>query len=255
MVVPDCHVTPGVPNDRILWAGRMALDLRPDVIINLGDFADMEALCSYDRGKKDFEGRRYKSDIAHTREALKLFNQPIDEYNASRISNKKAQYKPRKIMLGGNHEYRIVRATQVQPELEGTIELENLGYEEYGWEVIPYEQPIEVDQIYYSHFFPSGVKGEAISGYNLASNLLAKHHVSCTVGHSHIADYAVRALPNGKKIHGLSAGCYLDHDPKFALNTSHLWWRGIVMKYDVEDGDYDISFYSIERIKRLYENG
>ena len=65
-----------------------------------------------------------------------------------------------------------------------------------------------VDGIHYAHHFPSGIMGSAISGENIGRTLLTKHKVSATVGHSHLLDYAISTLPNGKKLHGLSAGCY-----------------------------------------------
>ncbi len=81
LVIPDSHAKPDVPNDRFELLGEFILDLKPDVIVNIGDGADMESLCSYDKGKKSFEGRRYKKDIeAHLDAQQKMFK-PIDDYN------------------------------------------------------------------------------------------------------------------------------------------------------------------------------
>lgn len=254
--IGDPHASPDSDNDRFIWAGKLALDQRVDTIICMGDFADMPSLCSYDKGKKDFIGRSYAADVAATRDALEKFNSPIDAYNTDRAKNKKAQYKPRKIMLGGNHdEARINRAIQLQPELEGTISLDHLGYEEFGWEYIPYGVPIEVAGVYWAHGFPSGVKGEFISGYNIGASLLAKHFVSTAVGHNHLFDYAVRSLPDGRKIHGISLGCYTEENPKYAGHSSKLWWRGLCKFNNVINGDYDLEVYSIERVKQLYGGG
>ena len=43
-------------------------------------------------------------------------------------------------------------------------------------------------------------------------------------------DYATSTLPNGKKLHALSAGCYLNHKEHFARDTWHMWWSGIMVK-------------------------
>ena len=37
---------------------------KPDVVVCLGDWFDMASLSSHDKGKKSFEGRRYKQDVA-----------------------------------------------------------------------------------------------------------------------------------------------------------------------------------------------
>ena len=55
LVMGDPHCTPKASNDRFLWAGKLAHDLKPNTIICMGDFASMDSLCSYDKGKKQFE--------------------------------------------------------------------------------------------------------------------------------------------------------------------------------------------------------
>lgn len=255
LVIPDCHVAPGVPNDRLELAGIFALDRRPDTVVCLGDFVDMPSLCSYDKGKKIFEGRRYSEDILAARDALSRFDRPIRTYNEMRKRNGKAQYKPRKVMLLGNHEDRIDRAIQAAPhQLENIISIDDLGYKEWGWEVIPYLKPIKIDDIFYCHYMISGVKGEAISGFNIASNILAKHMASCTVGHIHLFDHSVRSAPDGRRFHGLSAGCFIDDYTKleYADPMSYLWWSGLTMCNDITQGDYDLEQISLKRLKRIY---
>jgi hypothetical protein len=218
----------------------------------MGDWADMESLSSYDKGKKEFEGRRYKADIVAANEALELFEEPIAEYNKQRRKNGKKQYKPRKISLVGNHEERIIRAISSNPELDGTIGIGDILFQRYNWEIVSYRVPVFVDGIAYCHNFPSGVKGEAISGLNIAASLLAKHMSSVTVGHIHIFDHATRCTPMGKRYHGLSAGCFHDHTDSYAENVAHMWWRGLVLKTNVRDGDYDFETFRMDRIKELY---
>jgi hypothetical protein len=111
---------------------------------------------------------------------------------------------------------------------------------------------VEVDGIYYCHNFPSGVLGQAISGLNIAQNLLSKMMVSCTVGHIHTLDMAIRSRPSGEKVYGLSAGCFFNHDEDYAKNTQYLWWRGIIMKRNVKGGVYDVETVSMDEIERQY---
>lgn len=254
LIIGDPHCKPGVFNKRFEYLGNFIIDKQPNVIICLGDFADMESLCSYDKNKKSFEGRRYKNDMAAVHQALELINEPTKHYNEQQKKNKKTQYKPRKIMLLGNHEQRIERAVECSPELEGTIGFDDLKYKNYGWEVIPFTIPIQVGGIYYSHFFPSGIKGDAITGVNVASNILTKIMLSATVGHNHLFDYATKALPNGKRIHGLSAGCFADSNniEQYALNTQYMWWHGLVLKHNVQNGEYDLEVFSMKRLQGMY---
>ena len=163
LVIGDPHCTPKANNDRFLWAGKFAHDLKPNTIICMGDFASMDSLSSYDKGKKQFEGRRYKKDIEHAHDALKKFNKGLKGR------------RPRKIMLLGNHEDRIDRTTDDIPELEGTISTDDFKFESFGWEVYPYQEPVVVDGVYYCHNYPTGVMGKPISGDNVARSLLLKN--------------------------------------------------------------------------------
>ena len=51
LVIGDPHCTPKANNDRFLWAGKFARDLKPNTIICMGDFSSMDSLSSYDKGK------------------------------------------------------------------------------------------------------------------------------------------------------------------------------------------------------------
>ena len=252
MVIPDAHTSPGVNNDRFELAGKFALDHRPSTIVCLGDFASMDALSSYDKGHKSFEGKRYSKDVEVTLDALDRFEAPIAEYNRGQKKNRKVQYKPKKIMLLGNHENRINRAVELSPELDGSLSTDDLGYASFGWDVIPYLKMIEIDGVWYNHYFISGIMGSAISGINAARAIMTKHMASATAGHSHLFDYAIQSGPNGRKYHGLIAGCFFEHSCDYAKAVEHLWWRGLVLKKNVVDGDYDLQQYSMERLWRKY---
>ena len=72
LVLPDVQSKPGIDFTYLTRIGTYALEKKPDVIVCIGDFADMESLSSYDKGKKSFEGRRFKKDI----EAATVHNMP-----------------------------------------------------------------------------------------------------------------------------------------------------------------------------------
>jgi len=240
LVIGDPHCTPNASNERFIWAGHMARDIKADKVICMGDFASMESMSSYDKKKKSFEGRRYRKDVEHTHDALSKFNKGLNKYN------------PEMHMLLGNHEDRIDRMVEENPELEGAMSIDDLCYPEYGWNTYDYRLPVVLDGIYYSHNFPSGVMGTAISGENVARSLLNKNKVSSTVGHSHLLDYAVSAIPSGKKMMALCAGCYLEHKEKYAFNTQRLWWSGLIVKRNVKGGSYDLETVNYQEVKKRY---
>ena len=240
LVIGDPHCNPKASNDRFLWAGKLARDLKPDTIICMGDFSSMDSLSSYDKGKKSFEGRRYKKDIDHAHDALEKFNKGLNGRRS------------RKVMLLGNHEDRIDRIVDETPELDGTISTKDLKFKEFGWEVFAYQEPVAIDGVHYCHNYPTGIMGKPISGDNIARSLLLKNKVSSTVGHCHLFDYSMCTIPSGRKVLGLSAGCYLHHKEDYAKNTQRMWWSGLIVKRNVRNGEYDIETIEYNAVRREY---
>ena len=228
LIIPDSHAHPGFDNDRFTALGNYIIEKKPPVIVCIGDFADMPSLSAYDKGKRSFEGRRIKKDIEASLDAMEKMFAPIFKYN-KKASNAR-RYQPLKIMCIGNHEDRFCRACNDIPELHGTIGIEDLKYEDYGWKVYPYKSTAILDGICYSHYFPSGVLGKAISGENIAKKMVATNHCSSVQGHSHVYNHYEHTRPDHVKLFGLSCGCYTHPDmvEGWNLNTHHLWWRGVI---------------------------
>src|SRR5574340_857793 len=76
-VIPDCQVRDGVPLEHLAWAGRYIAEKKPDVIVCIGDFADLPSLSSYDVGKRAAENKRYKYDLDAAHKAMELLMSPI----------------------------------------------------------------------------------------------------------------------------------------------------------------------------------
>lgn len=254
LIIPDSHATPTHNNDRFTWLGRLILDRKPDIIVNIGDMADMPSLCSYDKGKKSFEGRRYKKDIESVIDAQEKLFAPINEYNQRQKETRHRQYRPELFLTTGNHEARISRAVESQAELEGTISVEDLRYKDFGWTVIPYLEPLILEGVAFCHYFSSGVMGKAIGGEHQAHSLIMKKHMSCVQGHTHTRDFCERVTADGRRIMSLVVGCYLDEDQHedYAGEANKLWWRGVVMLHDVQDGQFEPEFISVKKIKESY---
>ena len=254
MVIPDSHASPHHHNERFSILGKYIIDTKPDVIVNIGDMGDMASLCSYDKGKRSFEGRRYKDDIKSVIDAQEKMFAPINEYNEQQRKNAKKQYKPQLYLTLGNHEHRINRATEMQPELHGTISVDDLKYEEFGWEVIPYTKPIFINGVAFCHHFISGVMGRPIGGEHAAHSLITKMYQSSVCGHSHIRDFCERTGADGRRLLGLVVGCYLDVDQyeNYAGEANKLWWKGIVTLHDVENGEFEPEFVNMRQLRRMY---
>lgn len=255
LVVPDSHARPGVPNTRYQLLAHVAFHRKPDIIVQLGDWYDMPSLSSYDKGRRSFEGRRYAADIAAGNDAIHKFENTLGKLTREEAARtKKARYQPRKYALAGNHEERILRATQNQAELDGTIGYDDFLFTDFGWSFHDYMEPVVLSGVAFSHCFGSGVMNNPIGGENPAATLIKKKLHTCVAGHSHLRDFAERTDVAGRRIQGLFAGCYLepDQEESYAGEAQKLWWNGLVYLHDVKDGTFDPEFLSMERIQREY---
>ena len=248
LVIPDPHAHPSHNNNRADLLANLINDLRPDVVVNLGDQWDMPSLSGFDKGKKAFEGRRIVADLDAGREFSERMWGPV---------KKSKKRLPHRVFLMGNHEERILRAVNAQPELDGFLDIDDLEVDRWYDEFVPYEGNtpgvICVDGVHYAHYFVSGVMGRPVGGIHPAASLLAKQNETCTSGHVHILDFSERTTVAGRKIFGLVAGVFVDYKVDWAGVVNKLWWPGVIIKRNVEGGQYDPEFVSLERLKQEYE--
>lgn len=247
LILPDSHSHPEHSNERADWVGKLMVDLKPDVFVNIGDQWDLSSLSGYDKGKASFYGRAYRKDLESGLEFSERLWAPI------RRAKKK---QPLSIYIEGNHEERQRRLLEYHPELEGTVSFKDFQLDQYYDEIVRYKGQtpgtIEIDGITYAHYFITGISGRGVSGEHAAYTLLTKNFKSCTQGHSHTFDYCVRTDGAGRRIHGLVCGVYQDYDSDWAGEMNKLWSRGVVIKRAVHNGDYDLEWVSLERLKKEY---
>lgn len=254
LVIPDTQAKQNVPTVHLEWIGQYIVDKQPDVIVHLGDHADMPSLSSWDVGKRDFEGRRYTADIEAANAAFDVLCAPMAKHNAHMIAIKGKQYRPERHLLLGNHEHRIDRATNDDAKLTGLISTDDLNYRAHGWTVHPFLLPVFIDGVGYCHYFSNPMTGKPLAGA-AATRLKTIGH-TFTMGHQQTLDYALRFVGSGngaRSHHGLVAGaCYL-HDEDYKGYQGNAHWRGVIVKHQVADGAYDPLFVSLDYLCRRYE--
>lgn len=248
LMIPDIQAREGVSFEHLKWLGQYIVDKKPEVIVQIGDFSDLPSLSSYDKGKRSFEGRRYKKDIAAAKEAMDTLLGPLRKHNALQRKTKHKQYTPRMVMTLGNHEQRIERAVECQAELEGLLSYDDLPYED--WEVVDFLKPIVIDGVMYVHFLSNPMTGKPYSG--TALNQLAKVQHSFCVGHKQTLDVATYFTPLGKQTWGIVAGAYYMHDEDYKGYQGNAHWRGVIMLHDVQEGNINPMFVSLEYLRRRY---
>jgi hypothetical protein len=251
LFLPDDQVKPGIDMSYLSWKGEYIAKKRPDVIICGGDWADMTSLSSFDKGKRRAEGKRVKDDIDAAIAGMKLLLQPMRDLQAQQRAAKEVVYEPRMVLLLGNHEHRIDRHVEENPELYGFLSVDDLLYEEFGWEVVPFLTPIVIDGISYCHYFPNVMNGKPLGGN--AATLLKTLGTSYTCGHKQTLDVATRFLQTtGQQQWGLTCGAGYPHEEHYKGFQGNFHWRGIVLKHRVKNGSYDPLFISLDWLKSEY---
>jgi hypothetical protein len=251
LVVPDQHAHPDFHNDRALWLGKLIYDVKPDVVMNMGDAADMPSLSSYDKGKASFHSASYQRDIeAHLDFQEKMWA-PI------RRAKKK---RPHSIMLIGNHCHRQERVLDFEPHLKGDrfgISQKDFDFDTYYHEVVPYTGSTpgiyNLDGVLFSHYFISGVMGRPIGGVNHAASLINKNYCSSVASHSHLFDFSVKAAADGSVLMGLVCGVYQDYHSPWAGAANNLWQRGLPILRNFEDGRWDLQWISLKQLEKMYK--
>lgn len=252
LVIPDSHAIKDDNFRRFEAVGNYIAKNQPEVIINLGDAWDMPSLSRFDEGKKDFVFKNVADDIEAGHKAEALMFGPMIELNKKLAKAKAKQYDPVIVKILGNHEFRVKKLLEYEPRWDGSVSMASYNTRLPIKEVVvPYMDWIEIDGVFYSHVFVSGVMGRGVPN---AKVMLQKKSVSCSMGHTHILDIANTTKPDGTRINGLIAGCLLDPDYRGfgGPQVDRIYWSGIIMKHGVENGDYDIETINIKRLLKDY---
>lgn len=245
------HSSPDVDNKRFDYLGNFLYDLKPDVVVDLGDFDDLKSLNTYDtRYPQAIVSQSYEKDIEHGQEARDRL------WHKFRHSKKRM---PFRVGFEGNHEHRIKKAIQHDPRIEGQKYGVSFGhlqtdywYDEYHEYANSAPSIVSYDSVLYGHYVASGNYGTAMSGEHHAHSLLKKLSHSCTVGHSHKFNYYYKGDAHPYPIHGLVAGCFKGAKEGWAGQANTEWRKGVAVKREVENGDYDLTWVSLQSLEREY---
>ena len=241
LVIADTQAKPTESLEYMLWIGKYVADIKPDVVVHIGDHYDMPSLSSYDKGKASAEGRRFVDDLNAGNKGLELLNLAM---------HKDPTYNPRKIFCKGNHEHRIDRYVEDNPELIGVVGTELLPLEAYGWEVHDFLHPVEIEDIYFVHYLANPMTGKPYSG--TASSILKTVGKSFVVGHKQVLDITIRPTIDGRQQIGIINGACYPFEEKYKGVFGNVHYRGITVLTEVKEGFGLPSFVSLDYMKEKY---
>lgn len=244
-VIGDTQCKQGIDLEYLHWVGNYIAEKRPDIIVHIGDHYDMASLSTYDKGQLSAEGRRVVEDIRAGDEGIEILEKYIN-----RVPN----YRPRKVVTLGNHEERIDRFVQYNPEFEGLIGTDKLAFSKHGWEVYPFLTPAEICGINFVHFVQNGMTGKPLGGTVMTR--LKNVGESFVMGHQQVLDHCLRYLPlSGRAQIGVIIGACYDHDEGYKGVQGNHHFRGCVMLYECSQGFGLVKPVSLSHMKEIYERG
>lgn len=249
MVIPDTQVKPGVPTNHLTAAGRAMLRYRPDIVVHLGDHWDMESVSTYSSAI-EVEGKRIIKDIKAGNDALDVLMEPLHTHNQKMREQKGKQYKPRLVMLRGNHENRLNRYVANHPAVEGVISQDMFNDTDHGFEVVPFLDVISIQGILFSHYFYQQNSGRPYGG--TAHTKLKNVGASFIMGHQQGKDLAERKLADGTAQRGLVVGSFYQHSEGYRGPQGHESWHGIVMLNNCKNGTYDLMELGIDYLMEKF---
>ena len=241
LVIADTQAKSEESLEYLLWIGHYIAEKQPDVIVHIGDHYDFPSLSSYDKGKASAEGRRLVKDIEAGNTGFEYLNMAMRKHK---------DYNPRKIFCVGNHEHRLDRYIEDNPELIGTLGVDKLPFAKYGWEVHPFLKPVEVNGIFFVHYLANPMNGRPYSG--TASSILKTVGRSFVVGHKQVLDIAIRPTIDGKQQIGIVNGACYDFYEGYKGYSGNNHYRGITVLTEVKEGFGLPSFVSLDHMKEKY---
>jgi hypothetical protein len=237
IVIPDVQAKPGVRLDHLQWVGNYIAEKKPDVVVCIGDFADMESLSKFDLGTIRGENKRLQKDLDVARKAMDMLMAPIKMVEG---------YRPELHLTMGNHEERLNRFANEHPYLEEVVGTHMLRYEEWGWKVHPFLKPVNIDGVDYAHYFISGTMGRPASSARVMRN---KRTRSAIMGH--VQQTEVDFDPLSHQWFIFCGLCCL-HDEEYLGPQGNNHRRQILVLHEVEDGRFDPMFVSLRFLEKQY---
>jgi predicted MPP superfamily phosphohydrolase len=246
LAIGDLHQDPRHPErvEVLTWIARYASLHRFDHIVQIGDWSTWDSVNQHD--KNDTASARHKPSIARDMENLK-------ESLAAWRAGIAPDYKPRQTVVMGNHENRLERFENANPEALGSFTGErDQAFLQYGWKTRPYGELFYIEGVAFTHHPVNGV-GRAFGGETGPQRAASKTTVPMVSGHTH-----KRQVHDAAKIGPVDVismveiGCALPWGTveSYAKHGMTGWWYGIV-PMTVQGGVItDLSFVSMLTLER-----
>lgn len=250
LAIGDLHQDPRHP-DRLpilTWIARLASEQRFDRIVQIGDWSTFDSVNMHD--KNDTRAARYKPSIRDDLDNLKASHQAMRRGMAD-------DYRPKLTFLNGNHENRLERFENANPEAQDTFTLaREETFAQFGWRTRPYGEVFYSQGVGFTHH-PTNGAGRAFGGKTGPQRAANETTVPVVSGHTHRRQ--VHDAPKIGPIDVISMveiGCAMPWGSveSYAAHSLTGWWWGVV-PLTVQDGAItDLNFVSMLTMRDRYSD-
>lgn len=204
-----------------------------DYYINLGDYMDLDCISSHNKNNlRAVEGKRIMKDYEAGNLILDRHQKIIQKKNPG------AKF----VLLEGNHEYRIERYIDANPQLEGMVEVEiGLRLEERGFKYVRCYKTGEHYTLGKANFH----HGQYTSKYH-ANKMVDAYGDNIFYGHTHDIMCHPKVLKGkDKTLVGQSLGCLCDYEQSYIGKNPSNWQQGFAVFFFLPNGFFT---YYVTRI-------
>ncbi|MFN7184888.1 MAG: hypothetical protein ACK5VE_00765 [Alphaproteobacteria bacterium] len=225
LMIGDLHQDPRHPHriEVLSWAARFGSDRKVGRVVQVGDWGTFDGASFHD--KNDTLKARLKPTI----------KQDLDNQKESLIAfhgNKPDDWNPKLDITLGNHENRLHRFENANPETAGMFsnELET-NFAQFGWQTRPYGEVMFIQGVGISHH-PTNGAGRAFGGKTGPQRAANELTCSFISGHTHAFQHYTSGkigLVSGVDV--MEVGCALPWGEieDYAVNSITNYWWGLVI--------------------------
>jgi len=250
LVLGDLHNDPRHEHrlQVLTWAARYASEHRVDRIIQVGDWSTWDSVNQHDDNSTTAARFKpgVKDDLDNLLQSHQAFRRGMSD-----------DYRPKLDFLLGNHENRLERFENANPETAQTFTLSrDETFAQFGWRSRPYGELFYVEGVGFTHH-PTNGAGRAYGGKTGPQRAANESTVPVVSGHTHRRQ--VHDSPKIGPIDVISmveVGCGLlwGEVEHWASHNLTGWWQGIV-PMTVQGGVItDVNFLSMLSVRERYSD-
>jgi metallophosphoesterase superfamily enzyme len=196
-------------------------DFKPDLLILGGDILDCGIVSHHNHGKPGrTEGLKL---LADAQDCVVQVMKPLLALKAKE-----------QVFIEGNHEKWLKDLVDMEPGLEGIVDLKKLLNLDNHWQVVAQGKRFDKGKLTFLH-------GDQISGgEHVAKSAVTSYERSIRFGHHHTFQTFTKTSPIDVKLGktGIAVPCLCQKDQPYLKGKANRWVQGLLTGYLSPDGSY-----------------